>query len=111
LHWDIRRHGQPITLEQYHSLPEAPLELIAGHLHGRQEYRVTLLGALLQNVGIDAAVGLGDFAVWKEAIAARERAESWAARPGGRCGHCGRPPVLPLGPQVGRASLGTWSIA
>ncbi len=76
MHWDIRRHGQPITREQYHRLPEAPLELLAGYLYGCQEYRLTLLGALIQNVGLDAAVRLGDLALWREAIAAQEREES-----------------------------------
>ncbi len=76
MHWDIRRHGQPIILEQYHSLPEAQLELLCGYLYGVQEYRLTLLGALIQNVGLDAAVRLGDLALWREAIAAQEREES-----------------------------------
>jgi hypothetical protein len=76
MHWDIHRQGQPITRQQYYSLPHAPLELLDGYLYACQEYRITLLGALLQNVGLEAAVRLGDLAVWKEAIAAREREES-----------------------------------
>ncbi|HSB73992.1 MAG TPA: hypothetical protein VLH58_03055 [Candidatus Methylomirabilis sp.] len=73
MHWDIRRHGQPITIEQYQSLPEAPLELLSGYLYPSEEDRLALLGALLQNVGVEAAVRLGDPAVWREAIQVRER--------------------------------------
>ena len=76
MHWNIRRHGQPITIEQYRSLPEAPLELLSGYLYASEEDRLALLGALLQNVGVEAAVRLGDLAVWREAIETRQREES-----------------------------------
>jgi hypothetical protein len=41
-----------------------------GLLFWDDEERVLLLGLLLENVGVDVAVRLGDPTVWKEAVAA-----------------------------------------
>ena len=47
--WDIRREGRSWT--------------------GDEDQRLAMLGLLLENVGADAAVGLGNPAVWREAVA------------------------------------------
>lgn len=54
------------------------LEMVRGKLLWDDESRLQLLGLLLENVGADAAVRLGDPSVWIEAI------EALRAERGGR---------------------------
>jgi hypothetical protein len=49
------------------------LEISGGKLFGSDTTRMLILGMLLENMGMDATVRLGDLARWKEAIAAVER--------------------------------------
>ncbi|OLD22002.1 MAG: hypothetical protein AUJ01_01150 [Acidobacteria bacterium 13_1_40CM_3_65_5] len=60
--WDIRREGRAWAYT-----PEK-IEMVGGKLLADDEERLTLLGLLLENVGADAAVRLGDPNVWREAI-------------------------------------------
>ena len=75
--WDIRREARAWTAAEFlvrlERLPQASLEISDGKLFSREETRRTILAMLLENVGLDAAVRLGDLAQWKEAIAAAER--------------------------------------
>ncbi len=75
--WDIRREGRPWTAEEFPSradrLVEEKLEISRGKLFWSDETRLMVLAMLLENVGMDAAVRLGDLARWKEAVAAVER--------------------------------------
>jgi hypothetical protein len=70
--WNIRRQGRAWSREEvrqrYDSTPEK-FELIDGKLFWSEEDRINLLGLLLENVGIDKAIRLGDPAIWREAIA------------------------------------------
>lgn len=70
--WDIRRHGHAwkrAALELYLSdYPEKP-EVDDGRLFWSEEDRLIVLGLLLENLGADKAVRLGDPAIWKQAIA------------------------------------------
>ena len=69
--WDIRRAGRAWGSEamaRYQLTPEK-IEMIDGRLFWSDEDRLTMLGLLLENVGADAAVRLGDPAVWKAAVA------------------------------------------
>ena len=43
--------------------------MVKGRLFWSDEDRLTMLGLLLENVGIDAAVRLGDPGQWKAAVA------------------------------------------
>jgi hypothetical protein len=45
------------------------LEMVGGKLLHDDEERLTLLALLLENVGADAAVRLGDPGVWRAAVA------------------------------------------
>ena len=69
---DIRREGRAWTsgeaLPRYALLPNK-LELIQGRLLWSEEERLTLLALLLENVGIDQAVKLGEAATWRSAVA------------------------------------------
>ena len=68
--WELRRDPQLITVEQYLSLPLVPMELVNGYLYATREWRLAVLTGLLRNVGLDAAVRIGDPAVWIEAVEA-----------------------------------------
>lgn len=49
------------------------IEMYEGKLFWEDSERVTMLALLLENVGVDRAVRLGNPAVWRAAIAALER--------------------------------------
>jgi hypothetical protein len=55
-------------MQRYELTPEK-LEMIRGKLLWSQKDRVKLLGLLLENVGADRAVRLGDAQVWRDAVA------------------------------------------
>ena len=71
-HWEIRRSGRVWVrgeaFERFQLTPEK-IEMADGLLFLDEEDRLTMLGLLLENVGADAAVRLGDAAVWREAVA------------------------------------------
>ncbi len=71
--WDIRREGRAWAgdeaMERLDLTPEK-FEMIEGRLFWDEEDRLLLLGLLLENVGVDAAVRLGDPDVWRAAVAA-----------------------------------------
>ena len=70
--WDIRSNGRAWAsgeaMQRYELTPEK-LEMIAGKLLWSEEDRVNLLGLLLENVGADRAVRLGNAQVWRDAVA------------------------------------------
>lgn len=72
--WDIRREGRrwrPGELREcYEALPEMKFEIIDGQLLWDDEEKLPLLGVLLESVGVDRAIRLGDPQVWRETIAA-----------------------------------------
>lgn len=72
IQWDIRREGRAWEGEEafarYELTPEKT-EMIRGKLYWREEDRLRMLGLLLENVGVDKAVRLGNPEVWREAIA------------------------------------------
>lgn len=69
---DLRRAGRTWKgregRERFALAPEK-LELVRGKLLWSDEDRLTLLALLLENVGVDQAVQLGDPAVWRAAVA------------------------------------------
>jgi hypothetical protein len=73
--WDIRREGRRWTKEEaarrIYQAPEK-IEFVGGIFAGERE-RLTVLAMLLENLGIDKAVRLGDLADWKAAVADREK--------------------------------------
>lgn len=70
--FDIQRQGRKWTRseikQKYHELCPEKIELIEGKMFWTDEQRLNMLGLLLENVGMDAAVSLGDPALWKQAI-------------------------------------------
>ena len=75
INWDIRREGRrwrPGEIrERWEGLPEK-FEVIDGQLLWSEAEKLHLLGVLLEAVGVDRAVRLGDPRVWRTAIAALE---------------------------------------
>jgi hypothetical protein len=72
--WNIERQARAwsrdgIASRYFQRTPEK-IELIDGQLFWSEEDRLNLLGCLLENLGADAAVRLGDPRVWREAVAA-----------------------------------------
>ena len=80
--WDIRREGRSWTADEFRSrvdLRPEKLEVLEGKLLWSHEERLALLGLLLENVGADEAVKLGDPSVWAGAV--RHRARTLFADP------------------------------
>jgi hypothetical protein len=70
--WDIRREGRAWRAGEAHAryeLTPEKIEMIGGKLFWSEEERLTMLALLLENVGMDAAVRLGDPRLWREAVA------------------------------------------
>ena len=71
---DIRREDRVWSADEFRSrwdLTPEKLEVIRGKLLWEEDERLNLLAMLLENVGMDAAVGLGSVGLWEEAVAAR----------------------------------------
>ena len=69
--WDIRRDGHAWdgeAMSRYQLRPEKT-EMFAGKLYGTEEERLTMLALLLENVGTDAAVRIGNPDTWRAAVA------------------------------------------
>ena len=69
--FDIRREGRSWSGKEfeksYLAMPEK-MEAVDGKLYWNDEERLKVLGALLENIGIDGAVRLGDPRLWRQAI-------------------------------------------
>jgi hypothetical protein len=68
--WNIQRQGRhwrDEALARYELAPEK-IEMIKGQLFWSDDARLIMVGLLLENVGIDAVVRLGDPQVWRDAI-------------------------------------------
>ena len=69
--WDIRAEGGAWTEEEalarYDLTPEK-IEMIDGKLLWDDEERLLLLALLLENVGVNVAVRLGDPNVWRAGV-------------------------------------------
>lgn len=71
--WKIDRDGRAWTGDEArHRMELTPekLEMWKGKLLWNDSDRLLLLGLLIENVGVDKVVRLGDAGVWREAIAA-----------------------------------------
>ena len=68
--WDIRREPRQWTKEEWdRRIYQAPEKIeFAGGIFDNDRERMTVLAMLLENLGIDKAVQLGNPADWKAAI-------------------------------------------
>jgi hypothetical protein len=71
--WRIDRGGRPWpheeALQRFYLAPRK-IEMADAMLFFREEQRLTMLALLLENVGVDQAVRLGEPEVWRAAVAA-----------------------------------------
>ena len=58
----------PEGLSRYYMVPER-IELIDGKLFWGEEERLTMFAHLLENVGVNQAVRIGNPGVWRAAVA------------------------------------------
>ena len=75
--WDIRREGRVWSHEEFdRRIYQAPEKIeFRGGIFIYEEDRLTVLAMLLENLGIDRAVQLGNLEDWKAAIAELESKE------------------------------------
>ncbi len=70
--WDIRREGRSWTAEEWRQrdeqIGELKIEVHDGRFFYREERRRLLLGMLLENVGLDAAIAIVGVTRWREAL-------------------------------------------
>jgi len=75
MEFNIQRQGRKWSRteveQKYHKLCPEKIELIEGKMFWTDEQRLNMLALLLENVGIDAAVRLGDPTLWQQAIEER----------------------------------------
>lgn len=69
--WDIRRQGRRWTKEEFNRrIYQAPEKIeFVGGIFANDEERLTVLAMLLENLGMDRAVRLGNPEDWKAAVA------------------------------------------
>jgi len=70
--WDIRNEGRAWGKDEAWArfvLTPEQIEMVKGKLLSTEQDRETLLALLLENVGADRAVQLGDPEVWRAAVA------------------------------------------
>lgn len=71
IRWAIRREGRAwngLELRARLELTPEKFEVWEGRLFFDDQQRLDLLAMLLENVGVDGAVRLGDPAVWRAAV-------------------------------------------
>ena len=71
IQWDLRPEGRawgPEAMSRYQITPEK-MEMIEGKLFWSEEERLTMLALLLENVGVNQAVRIGNPDVWRAAVA------------------------------------------
>ena len=72
MEFNIQRQGckwsRSEVEQKNHELCPEKIELIEGKMFWSDQQRLNMLALLLENVGMDAAVRLGDPALWKQAI-------------------------------------------
>ena len=75
--WDIRREGRVWSHDEFNRrIYQAPEKIeFTGGIFTYEDERLTVLAMLLENLGIDKAVQLGNLQDWKTAIADLESKE------------------------------------
>ena len=71
INWDFRSDGRAWSRDEIrsrYSLTPEKIELIEGKLFWTEEDRLNMLGLLLENIGIDKAVRMGNTEIWRQAI-------------------------------------------
>ena len=83
IHWDIRRDGRLWSHEEFDErINQAPdkIEFVNGIFASDRE-RLIVLGMLLENLGIDKVIRLGQLEDWKAAIEDLEKKQGTRRQP------------------------------
>jgi hypothetical protein len=75
--WNIRRERRAWTGDEWKArreLTPKKIELSSGKLFWSDDDRLAMLALLLENIGVDRAIRIGSPDVWREAMAALDRA-------------------------------------
>lgn len=70
VNWNIQRtgrHWREDALARYELTPEK-IEMVNGQLFWSDEDRLMMIGLLLENIGVDEVVRLGDPQIWRDAV-------------------------------------------
>lgn len=67
--FDLKGHAWTNPRERYDLIPEIKFEMIDAKLFWDDETRLIVIGLLLENVGLEKVVRLGNPAAWREAVA------------------------------------------
>lgn len=70
-----RRWSRAEVEQKYRKLCPEKIELVEGKMFWTDEQRLNMLALLLENVGMDAVVRLGDPKLWQQAIDERLEAQ------------------------------------
>ena len=68
--WNIKRkgrHWRKEAMDRWELTPEK-IEMVDGQLFDTKQQRLLMIGMLLENVGLDAIVRLGDPKLWRKAV-------------------------------------------
>jgi hypothetical protein len=71
IEWNIQREGRAWTGDEWNArreLTPEKIEMIHGKLFWCDEDRLAMIALLLENVGVDQVVRMGNPEVWREAI-------------------------------------------
>lgn len=76
--WDIQRESRAwnkteIEIKYNRCLQEIKEEMTDGKLYWCDATRMVMLGLLLENLGIDKAIRLGDLELWEQALENRKQ--------------------------------------
>jgi len=73
IEWNIQRQGRAWSgdeIKSRYNMVPGRIELFDGKLFRNDEERMTMLGLLLENMGMDKAIQLGELSEWRESISA-----------------------------------------
>lgn len=66
--FDLKGHAWTKPRERYDLIPEIKFEMIEGKLFWDDETRLLVIGLLIENVGLEKVVKLGNPEAWREAV-------------------------------------------
>jgi hypothetical protein len=66
--FDLKGHPWKNAWERYDLIPETKFEMMDGKLFWNDETRLLLIGLLIENVGLEKVVKLGNADAWREAV-------------------------------------------
>jgi hypothetical protein len=66
--FELKGHSWTNPRQRYNLIPEIKFEMIDGKLFWDDETRLIVIGLLIENVGLEQVVKLGNPDAWREAV-------------------------------------------